>query len=83
MFHKEGYTIILITLIFVAVGVIAAGNLISNFTTQKIIQSILIILALLVLQFFRNPNRHTVINDHHIIAPADGKVVIVEEVEEP
>ena len=29
------------------------------------------------------PTRHTEINPNHIIAPADGKVVVIEEVEEP
>jgi phosphatidylserine decarboxylase len=34
----------------------------------------------LILQFFRNPKRHTNTNDKHIIAPVDGKVVVIEEV---
>jgi phosphatidylserine decarboxylase len=38
---------------------------------------------LIILQFFRVPTRHTEINPKHIIAPADGKVVVIEEVEEP
>ena len=35
---------------------------------------------MLILQFFRNPKRQTIINDTHIIAPVDGKVVVIEEV---
>lgn len=38
------------------------------------------ILFLLVLQFFRNPSRKTPLNSKYIIAPADGKVVVIEEV---
>ena len=34
----------------------------------------------MVLQFFRNPKRQTDITDEHIIAPVDGKVVVIEEV---
>ncbi|MGZ6540159.1 MAG: phosphatidylserine decarboxylase family protein, partial [Bacteroidia bacterium] len=34
------------------------------------------------LQFFRNPKRTIVINENNIIAPADGKVVVIEEVTE-
>lgn len=47
--------------------------------------ALVITLALLyiILQFFRNPPRNTVANPEHIIAPADGKVVVIEEVEEP
>ena len=45
-------------------------------------QIVFLILAVLVLQFFRNPKRHTVQNDLHIIAPVDGQIVAIEEVEE-
>jgi phosphatidylserine decarboxylase len=34
----------------------------------------------LILQFFRNPKRSVALNDNHIIAPVDGKVVVIEEV---
>ncbi len=39
-----------------------------------------ILLFFLVLQFFRNPKRDTALNNDHIIAPVDGKVVVIEEV---
>ena len=44
----------------------------------------ILILAFLIiiLQFFRNPRRNTILNEKHIIAPVDGKVVVIEEVEE-
>lgn len=47
--------------------------------------SALVCIALLgvVLQFFRDPKRTLVINPNHIIAPADGKVVVIEETDEP
>ncbi len=35
---------------------------------------------IIILQFFRNPKRSTTINNNHIIAPVDGKVVVIEEV---
>ena len=37
-------------------------------------------MLIIVLQFFRNPKRTTPINTKHIIAPVDGKVVVIEEV---
>ena len=40
---------------------------------------LLLLLFILVLQFFRDPNRRTAINDLNVIAPADGKVVVIEE----
>lgn len=43
----------------------------------------LFVLLVLILQFFRNPERIIPTQDNNIIyAPADGKVVVIEEVEE-
>lgn len=39
-----------------------------------------ILLFFLIVQFFRNPKRDTALNDAHIVAPVDGKVVVIEEV---
>ncbi len=39
-----------------------------------------LVVFFLVLQFFRNPRRATLINDGTIVAPVDGKVVVIEEV---
>lgn len=37
---------------------------------------------LLILQFFRNPIFEVPVNEKHILAPADGKVVVIENVHE-
>jgi phosphatidylserine decarboxylase len=42
-----------------------------------------LILLILILQFFRNPTRVANNSDNHILAPVDGKVVVIEEVFEP
>jgi phosphatidylserine decarboxylase len=42
-----------------------------------------VILFALVVQFFRNPNRSAIAGELELVAPADGKVVIVEQVNEP
>jgi len=81
MFHKEGQKIIFITLVFV----VATSLLIDNLQVpwlSKLIQLTLLVLLVLILQFFRNPKRHTLQNDRLVIAPVDGKVVVIEEVEE-
>src|SRR5690606_19589672 len=39
-------------------------------------------LTLIVLQFFRHPARAVTAGDHLIVAPADGKVVVIEEATE-
>ena len=41
-----------------------------------------IIFYLLILQFFRSPKIITSVNDKHVIAPADGKVVVIENTAE-
>lgn len=82
-FHREGYTIIFITFSIVIAGVLLADNYIDHLLVSKAIQIALFIFLILILQFFRNPKRSTPINDDAIIAPVDGKVVVIEEVEEP
>ena len=83
MFHKEGSKIILVaTLLFVAT-IILAGEFV-NLTWLKMgIQLIALFFYIIILQFFRNPNRGIVANDNQIVAPVDGKVVVIEEVFEP
>lgn len=84
MIHKEGSATIFITL-----AVLFTLNFsIQHFLPQPewIGQAVLFvstIFLVIILQFFRNPERHTQLNEAHIIAPADGKVVVIEEVEEP
>ena len=46
------------------------------------LQLSLLAVLVLILQFFRNPKRHTQKNDARVISPVDGKVVVIEEVEE-
>jgi len=83
MFHKEGAKIILITTILVTAAILLAVRFISIFWLMKAVQIIALILLVLVLQFFRNPKRIATISDNHVIAPVDGKVVVIEEVYEP
>jgi phosphatidylserine decarboxylase len=49
----------------------------------KLIQIVIVGFLIIILQFFRNPKRDTPLNSDTIIAPVDGKVVVIEEVEEP
>jgi len=82
-FHREGYKIIVFTFLIVLLGIFLSERLIELYWLQKGIQITLLFFLIIVLQFFRNPKRVTEINDNQIIAPVDGKVVVVEEVEEP
>ncbi|WKW47360.1 phosphatidylserine decarboxylase family protein [Myroides sp. JBRI-B21084] len=84
MFHKEGAKIILFSLLIAVIVIIGVEYLISTPWIIKTIQIITLLLLVVVLQFFRNPNRSIQnISDHLILAPVDGKVVVIEEVFEP
>ena len=80
MFHKEGYKIILIATIIVGVGIILIENFVSINWVNKLSAILLLFFYIMILQFFRNPKRKTTLNDLAIIAPVDGKVVVIEEV---
>ena len=80
MFHREGYKIILNTFLITVTLSICVEYAIENFWIQKLLQLSAIIILLLILQFFRNPERKTITNKNHIISPVDGKVVNIKEV---
>ena len=82
MFHKEGYTIISISLIIAIVINLISSYFLGNLMISKIIGIITLIVMILILQFFRNPKRVTEINNSLIISPVDGKVVAIEKVYE-
>ncbi len=82
--HKEGYkSIALAALIFGFVNIIffyffsASLPVVSWF-----VFGITLVLLLFIISFFRSPRRHFTIAHHQIIAPADGKVVVIEEMED-
>lgn len=81
--HKEGYKILTVLLLVLAIVNIACQHYFpsqSSLLNSVIIASVVI--YLLILQFFRSPKRRVEINEKFIIAPADGKVVVIEEVVE-
>ena len=80
MFHKEGHKIILATLVIVVAIFLISDSYIDLPWLVKLIQLTLLVLLVLILQFFRNPKRDTTLNDKQVIAPVDGKVVVIEEV---
>ncbi len=80
MFHKEGFKIIIAAFFITTLMSLGAEYLIDLVYIKKGIQVLALVLLVVVLQFFRNPKRATPKNDKHIIAPVDGKVVVIEEV---
>ena len=80
MFHKEGHKIIFITFVIVVASFLLVDSFITISWLRTIVLITLLVLLILILQFFRNPKRHTVVNDKQVIAPVDGKIVVIEEV---
>jgi phosphatidylserine decarboxylase len=78
--HKEGRKILFVLLlILVGINLFITSQYPQSTTLQNFVLFGSIIVYLLILQFFRNPRVATAINEKQIIAPADGKVVVIEE----
>ena len=80
MFHKEGHKIIFAAFITVVASFLLIDNFIETPWIQKTLWIVLLGCFILILQFFRNPKRQTLINDRQIVSAVDGKVVVIEEV---
>ncbi|MEO8406201.1 MAG: phosphatidylserine decarboxylase family protein [Chitinophagaceae bacterium] len=81
--HKEGYpTIAWTTIIVVVVNLLSFYFFSFEAPIISILISIVTIgLLLFIVSFFRIPKRQLTIAENAIIAPADGKVVVIEEVQ--
>ena len=81
--HKEGYKICIITVI-AAIAIV--GTIINFIQVWNILWwlviGIIITCAFFIIRFFRIPKRDLVHNHNQIIASADGKIVVVEQVYE-
>lgn len=77
--HREGHAI-LIAAFLIFSGIVFAVYYFLPVLSLPLLM-LLSLLYLFLLNFFRNPVRNTAINDQHVIAPADGKVVVIEEVQ--
>lgn len=81
--HKEGYTSIALTVLVVAlINALVHYYLPGHSVITWIVYIITFALFITVLQFFRHPNRKLNTGDKHVLCPADGKVVVIEETEE-
>ena len=81
--HREGFKIIFITLLVLTLINFPLEMFFMGEWYTDTVLILSIIFFVLIVQFFRDPHRETPSGDDLIIAPADGKVVVIEEVEEP
>lgn len=81
--HKEGYKILSYLFVILVVLNLLLFYIFPDSKNVQIASVIVCVICyLLILQFFRSPKRIIIQNEKHIIAPADGKVVVIEEVQE-
>jgi phosphatidylserine decarboxylase len=80
--HKEGYkTIALCALIFGAINIIFFFFFSASMPVIAwIVFGVTLVLLLFIISFFRSPRRNFTVSHHQVICPADGKVVVIEEI---
>ncbi|GAA3934948.1 phosphatidylserine decarboxylase family protein [Hymenobacter algoricola] len=82
--HKEGRRILFFTLLaLLAVNLLLFQLNRPAVTFNRIFAGASVVAFLILLQFFRSPARRLFTHEDLIIAPADGKVVVIEDVHEP
>ena len=82
MFHKEGAKIIFGAVVFSVVALLLTDYISINWL-RIVFQLFILLFLVLILQFFLNQKRNTQLNEQQVISSVDGKVVVIEEVEEP
>lgn len=80
--HKEGTKIIIYTVLLLSAINLAFFQFLDVPFLNYTLLSISVVLLVLVLNFFRVPLRIVTINDKNILAPSDGKLVVIEQVQE-
>ena len=81
--HKEGRVLLFVLLMILAGIYLAVAYFFpEDHALQNGILIGSIVLYFIILQFFRNPQVTVVTDEKQILAPADGKVVVIEETEE-
>lgn len=82
--HREGYKTIAITALIFGLFNLVSFTFLSEWLPwlAMILFVATLFMFLFIISFFRIPNRSLTINDNQIICPADGKVVVIEEVTE-
>lgn len=80
--HREGHRLILVVCLFL----LLINAPLALFTQGVLLSAVFgvfsLFLLFMVVYFFRIPERDLLIDDGKIIAPADGKVVVIEETHE-
>jgi len=82
--HKEGRTLLFVLLVVLfGLNWLLSYLMPDQLLLQQVTVAISLVIYVLILQFFRSPVFEVKKDEKHILAPADGKVVVIEEADEP
>ena len=81
--HKEGYRIIAWSFLIIMAFNILLHRYVDIYWLKWMLTIVSMVLFMLIVYFFRFPERYVKVKENEVIAPVDGKVVVIEEVFEP
>tara|TARA_B100001057_G_C22593111_1_gene849814 strand:- start:31 stop:687 length:657 start_codon:yes stop_codon:yes gene_type:complete len=81
--HREGYKIIFISTLILVGIFYGLSSIISQSWLLTFIFIPVLGFYIFIVRFFRNPPRFSDKTKNSVVSPCDGKVVVIEEVEEP
>lgn len=82
MITRYGYDVVSVVVLLVVAGFILSWLFIEGKPLKFSVIAVLFLVLIFTLNFFRDPDRTTPLDDRLIIAPADGRVVQIVEVRE-
>ncbi|OFX24404.1 MAG: phosphatidylserine decarboxylase [Bacteroidetes bacterium GWA2_31_9b] len=80
--HKEGFKIIAVVFLVLAIINLLAFNFISIAFINWVLCTISFLFFVFILRFFRKPTRTIIIDDNKVFAPCDGQIVVIEQTHE-
>ncbi len=81
--HKEGYRIIAWSFLIIMAFNILLHKYVDIYWLKWMLTIVSMVLFMLIVYFFRFPERYAKVLPNEVVAPVDGKVVVIEEVFEP
>ncbi len=82
MIAKYGYDVVAVAVLIVVVGSLLSWWLIDSRIVKAVLIALFAVCLLFTLYFFRDPDRVAPAGDNLVLAPADGEVILIRDVEE-
>jgi phosphatidylserine decarboxylase len=79
---RYGYGVVGTVFLLVALGSVLVWLAVEPKTLKYVLLGVLALVLLFTLNFFRDPDRVSPVGDTLVLAPADGKIVLIQEVRE-